>query len=76
MIFLIRETEFASYADDNRQQVASDTIDDAIEIDSIRLFELFSDNQMKTKKDKCHLIVSNNKHVYINIYDIEIESSH
>ena len=31
---------------------------------------------MKTKKDKCHLIVSNNKHIYINIHDIEIESSH
>ena len=78
MLFLISETEFASYDDDNTPYLASDNIDDVIktlENDSIRLFKWFSDNQMKANKDKCRLIVSNNEHDSIKIDDIEVESS-
>ena len=78
MFFSMSETEFASYTDDNAPYIVSDNVDDVIEIlenDSIRLFKLLSDNQIKSNKDKCHLIVSNNKHISIKIDDIEIESS-
>ena len=78
MFFLISETEFASYDDDNTPYVAADNIDNVnrmLENDSIRLFKWFSDNQMKANKDKFRLIVSNNEHDSIKIDDIEVESS-
>ena len=42
MFFLMSQTEFVSYADDNKPYVASGNVDDAIKIsenDSIRLFK-------------------------------------
>ena len=72
------ETEFASYADGSTLYVASDNVDDVIKIlknDSIRLFRWFSDNQMKASKDECHIIDSNNEHVFMKIDDMEVESS-
>ena len=66
MFFLMNETEFISYADDNTPYVASDNIDYVIKIlenDSILLFKWFLDNQMKANEDKCHFTVSNNKHM-------------
>ena len=50
MFFLMSETEFASYADDNTTCVASDNVDDVTKIlknDSTGVFKWFSDNQMK-----------------------------
>ena len=50
MFFLMSETEFASYADDNTTGVASDNVDDVTKIlknDSTGVFKWFSDNQMK-----------------------------
>ena len=49
----MRESEFASYADENTPYVASDSVDDVIKIfenDSIRLFKWLSDIKMKVKK--------------------------
>ena len=66
MFFLMNETEFISYADDNTPHVASDNIDYVIKIlenDFILLFKWFLDNQMKANEDKCHLTVSNNEHM-------------
>ena len=44
--------------------VTGDSIEDVInslENDSIKLFKWFTDNQMKTNKDKCHLLISSSK---------------
>ena len=49
MFFLVKETEFPSYADDNTLCVMSDNVSDVIKIlenDSIQLFKWFSDNQI------------------------------
>ena len=49
----MRETEFASYADERKPYVASDSVNDVIRIlenDSIRLFKWLSDIKMKAKK--------------------------
>ena len=57
----MRETDFASYADDNTPYVSGDSIDYVIkssEGDSINLFKWFLDNQVKANSDKCHLITS------------------
>ena len=60
-----KKTDFASYADGSTPlQVTGDSIEDVInslENDSIKLFKWFTDNQMKTNKDKCHLLISSSK---------------
>ena len=79
MFFVVSETDFAAYADDNTPYVEGNNIDQVInmlENDSIQLFKWFSDNQMKANKDKCHLIVSNNVKVPMKIDSIEVENSH
>ena len=46
-----------------------------LETDSIQLFKWFSDNQMKANKDKCHVVISNNKKVSMKIDNIELENT-
>ena len=78
MFFVMKDIDFASYADDNTPYVSSDSIQDVIRIlenDSIKLFKWFSDNMMKANNDKCHLIVSSNEHVSMKLDSIEIENS-
>ena len=78
MFFVMNDIDFASYADDNKLYVSSDSIVDLIRIlenDSIKLFKWFSDNMMKANKDKCHLIVSSDEHVSMKLEKIEIEDS-
>ena len=67
MCFLMTETEFASYADNDVIKM--------LENDSIRPFKWFSDNQMKANKYKCDFNVSNNEYAFIKINDIEVKSS-
>ena len=79
MFFVVSQTDFAAYADDNTPYVEGNNIDEVInmlENDSIQLFKWFSDNQMKANKDKCHLIVGNNVKVSMKIDSIEVENSH
>ena len=44
-------------------------------MNSIQLFKLLSDNQMKANKDKCHLVISNNEKVSMKIDNIELENT-
>ena len=77
MFFVLNQTDFASYADDNTPYVEANNIDEVITIlenDSIQ-FEWFSDNQMKANKDKCHLVISNNEKVSMKIDNIELENT-
>ena len=72
----MRETEFASYADERKPYVASDSVNDVIRIlenDSIRLFKWLSDIKMKAKKYRWHLIFNTNENVSIKNDDIEVE---
>ena len=57
----MEDIDFASYADDNTPYTIDDdtdqvvsTLEDAVEA----LFEWFSDNQMKSNSDKCHLLIN------------------
>ena len=78
LFFIVNETEFASYADDNTPFISDKNIDDVIrtlENKSMRLFKWFSNNQIKTNKDKCHLPLSNEERVTIKIGETEIKSS-
>ena len=53
LFWIMCETGFASYADDNTPYPLGDSIDDVIkslEDDSVNLFKWFLDNQMKDTK--------------------------
>ena len=59
LFFIMNETDFAIYANDNTPYRTANTIDEVIqslEHDSMMLFEWFSDNQMKANICQCHLI--------------------
>ena len=48
----------------------------SLEEGSIKLFEWFSDNLMKSNDNKCHLLVSTNSTVNIRIANFDIKNSH
>ena len=59
--FIVKETDFWSYADNSLSYRTVDTIDEVIKLlkrDSLRLFKWFCDNQMKASIRKCHLLVN------------------
>ena len=61
LFFIMKETDFSSYADDNTPYVTADTIEEVIKLlerESTMLFNWFSDNQMKANISKCHLLVN------------------
>ena len=74
----VQNVDFASYADDNTIYDASDNIDEVIfslQESSEKLFKWFADNQIKFNENKCHLIVSTNELVEIQIGDFTIKDS-
>ena len=78
MFFVLSQTDFASYAEENTPYVEANNIDEVITIlenNSIQLFKWFSDNQMKANKDKCHLASSNNEKVSMKTDKIELENT-
>ena len=61
LFLIMKENSFASYAVENTPYVTAENLTEVIksfEKDSIKLFQWFSDNQMKANYDKCHLLVS------------------
>ena len=78
LLFIMNETDFESYADDNKSFRAANTIDEVIqslERDSMMLFQWFSYNQIKASISKCHLLVNKKDEVNIRIGDTEIKNS-
>ena len=60
LFYMISDNDSASYAEDNRPYVSSDTIDEVIkrlENVSIKFFKWFAYSQMKANQNKCHLVV-------------------
>ena len=78
LFFIMNETDFASYADDNMPYRTANTTDEVIqslEHDSMMLFQWFSDKQMKPNMSKCHLLVNKKNEATIRIGDTEIKYS-
>ena len=70
LFFIMNETDFASYADDNTPYVVGNNIEDVIiklQNASLTLFQWFYDNQMKANPDKCHFICSTDDKVNITV---------
>lgn len=60
---IIDDIDLASYANDNTIYYADDSIDDVIlslQDSAKKVFQSFSDNQMKGNSDQNHLLLSNN----------------
>ena len=58
--------------------VTAENLDEVIkslEEDSIKLFQLFSDNQMKANHDKCHILVSGKNNVTMNASGFKIKNT-
>ena len=69
LFLIMKETSFTSYADDNTPYVTAENLYEVIkslEEDFIKLFQWFSDNQMKVNHNKCHLLVSGKNNVTMN----------
>ena len=76
--FSMNKAGLAIYADDNAPYVTGETIEDVInsvEHNSIKLSKRFSYNQIKANKDKCHLLISENENITINVDDNVIYKS-
>ena len=74
----MNEVDFASYANDSTPYVTGYSIEDVInslENDSIKSFNWFVENQIKENKDKCHLLISGNENITINVDGNIIEKS-
>ena len=61
LFLALKDTDFASYADDDTIYDIGDSVNDVIaslQDSSEKLFQWFSNNQLKGNTNKCHLIVS------------------
>ena len=75
LFFIVNEIGFASYADDNTPFVSGDRLDDvlvSLEDASLKLFDWFSNIQMKANPDKYHLLTSSTDSIAIKIKENEI----
>ena len=78
LFFVMKETGFTSYADDNILYDAGNTIGDLIsslQESSKKLFKWFSDNQMQRNSGKYHLILSTYEPAKVQIGESLIEST-
>ena len=75
---MLKDKDFASYADDNTPFIVENNIDNVIaslEQVSDALFNWFKNNRLKNNVDKCHVLVSTNKPVGIKVGDYTIDNS-
>ena len=78
LFYMMSDTDFASYSDDNTPYVSADAIDEVIErLDtaSVKFFKWFANNQMKENRDKCHLIISKNQNILMHIGPFDIKNT-
>ena len=76
--WIMCETDFVSYADDNTPYVLWDSVDyviKSLENHSINLFQWFLDSQIKRNSDRCDLITSKQSCMNLKTRNINIENS-
>ena len=78
MFYDINDCDIASYADDNTPYASSrnfNTLIKKLEESTKNLFQWFRKNHMKANAGKCHLLITGNYEISVNINEFEIESS-
>ena len=77
LFFIMKETDFSSYTDDNTPYRIAEIIEEVIKLlerDSKMLFRWFSDNEMKANINRCRLVVNKKYEVVINLEETEIKN--
>ena len=78
LFFIVKDIDIASYADDNTPFIVEDNIENVIaslEEATNALFDWFDSNHLKSSPDKCHALVSTNKHLNMKVCDYTIGNS-
>ena len=78
LFLVVKDVNFAIYADDNTIYQSGRNVDDVIydlQLSAKKLFRWFSDNQKKGNTDKCHLIMSTNNTPELKVGDSLIKTS-
>ena len=78
LFFIIKDIDIASYADDTSPFIVENNIENVIaslEQVSEDLFNWFKNNRFKSNADKCHVLVSTNKSIGVNIGNYTIDNS-
>ena len=78
LFFIVKDIDIASYADDNTHFIVEDNIENVIaslEEATNALFDWFDNNRLKSNPDKCHALVSTNKHLNMKVCDYTIGNS-
>ena len=79
MFLAVTDIGIISYADDNTPWMIANNVDDLIislEQAYNGLFELFENNLLKSNTNKCHLLVSTNDRVSMNVNEFKIDKSY
>ena len=74
----ITDCDIVSYADDNTSYCSSFSVDkvfNKLQACTNNLFKWFHENHMKAYADKCHLLVTTNSAVFVNMEDFVISNS-
>jgi len=78
LFFIVDDMNIASYADDNTPYMAENNIDgiiESLEQASEKLFDWFKNNLFKSNADKCHVLISTNDNVDVNVSGFNITNS-
>ena len=78
LFFIVKDIDIAIYADDNTSFIVEDNIENVIaslEEATNALFDWFANNRLKSNPDKCHALVSTNKHLNMKVCDYTIGNS-
>ena len=78
MFLFCDDVDFASYADDNTPYCTGKNTQEIIsqlERSSVSIFKWFENNGMKANPDKCHLLLSKNGNLEVNIDGNRISNS-
>ena len=74
----ITDCDIVSYADDNTSYCSSFSVGkvfNKLQACTNNLFKWFHENHMKAYADKCHLLVTTNSAVFVNMEDFVISNS-
>ena len=78
MFFLLKDMHVANYADDTTPYIYGENIESVIkslEQSTNLLFDWFKSNQMNGNEDKCHVLLSTDETVQVNIGTSRINNS-
>ena len=78
LFFIIEDCDIANYAADNTSYLSGKNVEEVLkglENVSPNLFQWFTENELKGTASKCHLLISSNENMHVNIGTSQIKNS-